>query len=99
MSATWSRSRWQAWRPVPEPTGGGCMSEQLRAQRLPALALRILPPPLLAARRGALAGRGSGHLIERHARASRHTWVILASGFFEPRFYLLSVGGGIGERW
>lgn len=60
------------------------------------LALRILPPQLLAARRGALGGRGSGHLIERHARAYRHTWVVLASGFFEPLFYLLSIGVGIG---
>jgi lipooligosaccharide transport system permease protein len=67
------------------------MSEQLRA-----LPLRILPAPLLAARRGALGGRGSEHLIERHARAYRHTWVVLASGFFEPLFYLLSVGIGIG---
>lgn len=68
------------------------MSEQLRA-----LPLRILPTPLLAARRGALGGRGSEHLIERHARAYRHTWVVLASGFFEPLFYLLSIGVGIGK--
>jgi len=68
------------------------LSGQLRA-----LPLRILPPQLLAARRGALGGRGSGHLIERHARAYRHAWLILASGFFEPLFYLLSIGIGIGE--
>ena len=60
------------------------------------LPLRILPAPLLAARRGALGGRGSGYLIERHARAYRHAWLILASGFFEPLFYLLSIGVGIG---
>jgi lipooligosaccharide transport system permease protein len=67
------------------------MSEQLRA-----LPLRILPVPLLAARRGALGGRGSAHLIERHARAYRHMWIMFASGFFEPLFYLLSIGIGIG---
>jgi lipooligosaccharide transport system permease protein len=67
------------------------MSEQLRA-----LPLRILPVPLLATRRGTLGGRGSAHLIERHARAYRHTWLVLASGFFEPLFYLLSIGVGIG---
>jgi lipooligosaccharide transport system permease protein len=67
------------------------MSEQLRA-----LPLRVLPVPLLAARRGMLGGRGSGHLIERHARAYKHAWVVLASGFFEPLFYLLSIGIGIG---
>ena len=60
------------------------------------LPLRILPAPLLAARRGALGGRGSAHLIERHARVYRHNWLMLASGFFEPLFYLLSIGVGIG---
>jgi lipooligosaccharide transport system permease protein len=67
------------------------MSEQLRA-----LPLRILPAPLLATRRGALGGRGSTRLIERHARAYRHAWVVLASGFFEPLFYLLSISVGLG---
>jgi lipooligosaccharide transport system permease protein len=43
-----------------------------------------------------LGGRGSAHLIERHARAYRHAWVVLVSGFFEPLFYLLSIGVGIG---
>ncbi len=62
----------------------------------PRLPLRILPAPMLAARRGALGGRGSGFLIERHARAYRHAWLILVSGFFEPLFYLLSIGVGIG---
>jgi lipooligosaccharide transport system permease protein len=68
------------------------MSEQTLRQ----LPLRILPAPLLAARRGALGGRGSAHLIERHARVYRRTWLVLASGFFEPLFYLLSIGVGIG---
>jgi lipooligosaccharide transport system permease protein len=68
------------------------MSEQSVRQ----LPLRILPAPLLAARRGALGGRGSAHLIERHARVYRRTWLVLASGFFEPLFYLLSIGVGIG---
>jgi lipooligosaccharide transport system permease protein len=69
------------------------MSEQSLRQ----LPLRILPAPLLLGRRGSLGGRGSAHLIERHARVYRHTWLILASGFFEPLFYLLSIGVGIGE--
>jgi lipooligosaccharide transport system permease protein len=58
--------------------------------------LRILPAPMLLARRGGLGGRGSMHLIERHARAYRHSWVILVSGVFEPLFYLLSIGVGLG---
>jgi lipooligosaccharide transport system permease protein len=70
------------------------MSEPLVAtlQRVP---LRILPAPILAARK--LGGRGSGHLVERNARAYRHTWLILVTGFFEPLFYLLSIGIGIGH--
>ena len=74
------------------------MSEQsLSGQTLRQLPLRILPAPLLLARRAGLGGRGSAHLIERHARVYRHTWLVLASGFFEPLFYLLSIGVGIGE--
>jgi lipooligosaccharide transport system permease protein len=54
----------------------------------------MLPAPLGPA--GQVPGRGSLHLIERHARVYRHTWAILASGVFEPLFYLLSIGVGIG---
>jgi lipooligosaccharide transport system permease protein len=70
------------------------MSEPLVSalQRVP---LRILPAPVLAVRQ--FGGRGSAHLVERNARAYRHTWLVLASGFFEPLFYLLSIGIGIGH--
>jgi lipooligosaccharide transport system permease protein len=78
--------------PVPE----SAVAERLRARVLATRALRILPAPLLATRRGALGGRGSAHLIERHARAYKHMWLMFASGIFEPLFYLLSVGVGIG---
>jgi lipooligosaccharide transport system permease protein len=57
--------------------------------------LRVLP--LLRAGLGGLGGRGSAHLIERHARAYRHAWAVFVSGFFEPLFYLLSIGIGLGE--
>jgi lipooligosaccharide transport system permease protein len=40
--------------------------------------------------------RGSFRLIERHARVYRHAWLVFASGVFEPLFYLLSVGLGLG---
>ncbi len=66
-------------------------------QTLRKLPLRILPPALLATRRGALGGKESVHVVERHARAYRHQWVMLVSGFFEPLFYLLSIGVGLGE--
>jgi lipooligosaccharide transport system permease protein len=61
------------------------------------LPLRILPVALLRTRRPALAGRGSAHLVERHARVYRHDWSVLISGFFEPLFYLLSIGIGLGK--
>lgn len=63
-------------------------------------ALRILPVAMLMTRPGGsagLGGRRSVHLIERHARVYRHTWVMLISGVFEPLFYLLSIGVGLGK--
>lgn len=40
--------------------------------------------------------KGSTRLMERHARAYRHVWLVFASGIAEPLFYLLSVGIGLG---
>jgi lipooligosaccharide transport system permease protein len=42
-------------------------------------------------------GDGSMHLIERHARAYRHLWLVFISGIGEPLFYLLSIGVGLGH--
>ncbi|MBT0773877.1 ABC transporter permease [Kineosporia sp. J2-2] len=39
---------------------------------------------------------GAGAVIERNARTARRGLVVLLSGFFEPLFYLLSLGVGIG---
>ena len=62
------------------------------------LPLRVVPvPTLLAGLRRSLGGRGSLHLIERHARAYRHLWLVLVSGLAEPLFYLLSLGVGLGQ--
>ena len=46
---------------------------------------------------GRWAAAAACHLVERHARVYRHAWLILISGFFEPLFYLLSIGVGLGE--
>jgi lipooligosaccharide transport system permease protein len=35
-------------------------------------------------------------LVERNLRAFRHGWLVLVSGFFEPVFYLFSLGVGLG---
>jgi lipooligosaccharide transport system permease protein len=43
------------------------------------------------------AGAGMARtLVERNMRAFRHGWVTLVSGFFEPVFYLFSLGIGLG---
>jgi lipooligosaccharide transport system permease protein len=43
------------------------------------------------------AGAGLGRrLVERNAIAFRHAWLVIVSGFFEPVFYLFSLGIGIG---
>ena len=52
-------------------------------------ALRISPIFALGSRRALL-------MIERNLMVYRHTWVVLLSGFFEPLFYLLSIGFGLG---
>jgi lipooligosaccharide transport system permease protein len=54
-----------------------------------AVLTRIAPPMVFGSRRAAL-------LIERNVYVYRRTWMVLLSGFFEPLFYLLSIGLGIG---
>ena len=45
---------------------------------------------------GALGGARAGRLIERNLAVYRRTWWILVSGLFEPLFYLLGIGFGLG---
>ena len=59
--------------------------------------LRMLPPVgRLAQLRRSVGGPASMRLIARHARAYKHAWLVFVSGVFEPLFYLLSVGLGLG---
>ena len=44
-----------------------------------------------------LPSRRFTRVVERNITVYRRTWVTLLSGFFEPVFYLLSIGIGIGE--
>lgn len=37
------------------------------------------------------------HLIERNLFVYRRTWTIIVSGFFEPLFYLVAIGFGLGR--
>jgi lipooligosaccharide transport system permease protein len=51
------------------------------------LPLRIVPPGMYA---------GRGHVVlERAFRVYRRGWMVIFSGFFEPLFYLLSLGTGL----
>ena len=52
-------------------------------------ALRLTPTFLIGSRR-------SLRLIERNIYVYRHGWIIILSGFFEPLFYLLGIGFGLG---
>ena len=62
------------------------------------LPLRVVPVRALTAwLRRSVGGQGSIHLIERHARAYRHMWLVLVSGVAEPLFYLLSISVGLGK--
>jgi lipooligosaccharide transport system permease protein len=43
-----------------------------------------------------LAGARPWRLVERNFRSSRDAWLVFVSGFFEPLFYLLALGVGVG---
>jgi lipooligosaccharide transport system permease protein len=56
----------------------------------------MLPPAGMLAQLKRAGDRGSLRLIERHLVVYRHAWLVFVSGIFEPLFYLLSVGLGLG---
>ena len=67
-------------------------AEALEVPRPPrpgSLLLRVFPLYPLSARR-------AGYLVHRNFLVARRTWILFVSGFFEPFFYLLSIGVGIG---
>jgi lipooligosaccharide transport system permease protein len=49
---------------------------------------RVAPLPI---------GRRAPRILERNYFVFRRAWLIIVSGFFEPLFYLLSIGVGIGK--
>jgi lipooligosaccharide transport system permease protein len=51
--------------------------------------LRVMPAFAFGSRR-------SARLIERNLYVYKHGWLVLLSGFFEPLFYLLGIGFGLG---
>jgi lipooligosaccharide transport system permease protein len=50
----------------------------------------------LAVRLRELPGGRGRYLFERNVMSHRRTWAIIVSGFFEPLFYLLALGYGLG---
>ena len=52
-------------------------------------ALRLTPMAAIGSRR-------SLRLIERNLYVYKHGWLVILSGFFEPLFYLLGIGFGLG---
>ena len=54
----------------------------------PSVALRITPLALLG-------GRHASRVLERNILVYRRSWIFIVSGFFEPLFYLLSIGVGL----
>ncbi len=52
------------------------------------VATRIIPASIVGPR--------SARMVERNVMVYRRTWLMLLSGFFEPLFYLLGIGFGLG---
>jgi lipooligosaccharide transport system permease protein len=57
-------------------------------RRPPGVALRTTPLALLG-------GRHASRVLERNLLVYRRSWIFIVSGFFEPLFYLLSIGIGL----
>lgn len=55
----------------------------------PTLLTRVAPPAVRPSRR-------ASRLLERNFLVYRRVWVLILSGFFEPVFYLFSIGLGVG---
>ena len=70
-------------------TSSGRAAADPSARAVPPVLARLLPA-------GGYAGRSSA-LVRRSAIASRRTWLAFVSGFFEPVFYLVAMGQGLGS--
>ena len=71
---------------------GGSSRERAPSDRAPASPLRITP---VAHRRRR--SRRARRLVERNILVYRRGWIFFVSGFFEPFFYLLSIGVGLSK--
>jgi lipooligosaccharide transport system permease protein len=69
-------------------TTGSTGAETVVDRRPPGVAARITPLALLG-------GRHASRVLERNILVYRRSWIFIISGFFEPLFYLLSIGVGL----
>jgi lipooligosaccharide transport system permease protein len=53
--------------------------------------------PRIAPSFRAIGGRRAARLVERNVMVYRRIWLVFFSGFFEPLFYLLAIGFGLGQ--
>lgn len=72
----------------PGAGGGSAPLAAAAERRSPGLPLRITPAGLLGSRR-------ARRIVERNVVVYSRGWIFLVSGFFEPFFYLLSIGLGL----
>ena len=54
-------------------------------------------PPRPADHAALLGREPAPAVIARNLRVYRYSWLVIVSGFFEPLFYLLSLGVGLGR--
>ena len=59
-----------------------------------AISRRLTAPGLAAPVLGTL--RRSLRVVQRNMMVYRHSWIVIVSGFFEPLFYLIGIGYGLG---
>jgi lipooligosaccharide transport system permease protein len=57
----------------------------------------VISPPLRIAPLAGFGSRRARFLVERNVYVYRRTWIVFVSGFFEPLFYLGSIGFGLGS--
>jgi lipooligosaccharide transport system permease protein len=56
----------------------------------------MAPASVLVRRDELPAWSRSARMVQRNLLVYKHTWMVIVSGFFEPLFYLLSIGIGLG---
>jgi len=75
-------------RPAPAPPPQPAPAPPPQPAPSVSFPLRITPSALVGSRR-------ARRIVERNALVYRRGWIFLVSGFFEPFFYLLSIGVGL----